>query len=478
MECVAGFGWAFNISLSAACFLLWDETAGRRGIALARGSRRELLQMSCLPAAVWSRRLGAAVVLLIAWGIACASASKSDQPADIAPTVRIPVASLGYVAPSPSYISLRFAMSSLDFIDKDHLLFTFRSHALMPRIPGDDPSDKDQVIHAEVLDIASGKVLQQADWRMHDRGNYLWPLNDGKFLVRQRNSLFLTDSRLELRPYLTFDTPLEAIEISPDRKLMLIEVQKMEVPSNKEPAIDPSLFGSDPGGDDAGMSVKRLKHTELVLVKPGDRTFIAESDAPHVVTLPLNDDGFMEMLQGKEANQWVLRKTYFGGKPKEFGMVRSSCVPEMQPLSETVVLTVRCPAGHMTGGKEVTAVSTDKGTLWSEMWQEKYIWPSFEYAADGSRFAYESLEVTREIGSMDSFGSEDVKGQPVGVFDTESGKLELVRDASPVLTGGTNFALSDDGRRFAIVRDGAIEVYDLPPVPTEVPTAEKKGKKK
>jgi hypothetical protein len=56
-----------------------------------------------------------------------------------------------------------------------------------------------------------------------------------------------------------------------------------------------------------------------------------------------------------------------------------------------------------------------------------------------------------------------------GVYDTESGKLVLVKDASPVLTAGQNVALSPDGKRFAVLRNGAIEVYDLPPV-TPAPT--------
>jgi hypothetical protein len=56
-----------------------------------------------------------------------------------------------------------------------------------------------------------------------------------------------------------------------------------------------------------------------------------------------------------------------------------------------------------------------------------------------------------------------VVSQPVGVFDTNTGKLALVKDASPILSAGQNFALSADGRCFAILRKGAIEVYDLPP---------------
>jgi hypothetical protein len=65
------------------------------------------------------------------------------------------------------------------------------------------------------------------------------------------------------------------------------------------------------------------------------------------------------------------------------------------------------------------------------------------------------------------------------VYDTESGKLVLVRDASPVLTAGQNVALSLDGKRFAILRNGAIEVYDLPPVTPAAPKkAEMVAKKK
>jgi hypothetical protein len=68
---------------------------------------------------------------------------------------------------------------------------------------------------------------------------------------------------------------------------------------------------------------------------------------------------------------------------------------------------------------------------------------------------------------MDYFGADDVVAQMVGVFDTRSGKLELTKNATPVLSAGHNYALSRDGRRFAILREGAIEIYDLPPLPVD-----------
>ena len=93
----------------------------------------------------------------------------------------------------------------------------------------------------------------------------------------------------------------------------------------------------------------------------------------------------------------------------------------------------------------------------------------FDTAANGSRFAYESLAVSRPISTFDALYPEDITGQIVGVYDTESGKLVLVRDASPVLTAGQNVALSPDGMRFAVLRKGAIEIYDLPPVEAPQP---------
>lgn len=422
-----------------------------------------------------SVKLSMLVALLIA-PCAVHATTKSDQLQEITPSVRIPVGPLGYVAPSAAYLSLRYALTTVDFIDKDHLLFTYHVNHLLHRLPDENGSDNDQMIHAEVVDIDNGKVTQQADWRMRDRQRYLWALNDGKFLVRQRNSLSLTDEHLQLRPYLTFDTDLEGLEVSPDRKLMLLEIAKAAPPQQPKtaPSTGPSLLGSGSSANDDMQDATEKKLTELLLIRPGDKTVVAKSEAQHTVDLPLTDNGFIEQVQGLEANQWVLRKTYFTGKPKEFGFVRSTCVPTLQPLSQTVVLTLHCSANRTLGNKTVTAISTEDGTLWRDEWSDKYVWPDFAYAVNGTRFAYETLAMDHPIGTLETFGEQDVKSQPVGVFDTETGKLELVENASPILSGGHNFALSADGGRFAILRGGAIEIYDLPPVPAPVKKAKKK----
>jgi hypothetical protein len=54
--------------------------------------------------------------------------------------------------------------------------------------------------------------------------------------------------------------------------------------------------------------------------------------------------------------------------------------------------------------------------------------------------------------------------QAVTVYQTDSGRQLLRVDAAPIARAGQNFALSPDGMRLAVIRDGSLEVYSLPPL--------------
>lgn len=407
----------------------------------------------------WQRGMVAAVALFLTLGTAqvWAAPRKAEAKAIPAPVKRIPVAPLGFLAPNPSYLNLRPAWTSLNFIDDKHLLFTFHVNKLLPRLPGDTATDNDQEIRADVLDIATGKVVRQAHWRMHDRGRYLWALPGGKFLVRIRNSLFMTDRSLTLKPYLKFDSNLQEVEISPGGSLLLVEVAKKPPLAKSAKNTRPSLLS--PSG------VATQTRTELILLRTGGHKALASGETGSPVALPLADDGYFSVEQGTSPHEWVVHEK-FVGKPKrpvaKLGTVKSSCPPKAEPLGGGAVLVEGClPNGR--SGKPVTVLQLKHGVLWRDMWRPKYIWPEFALDRNGGRFALESLEMDRGIGVMDAFGESDVVAQLVGVFDTDTDKAELIVDASPVLSGGRNFALSADGRRFAVLREGAIEVYDLPP---------------
>jgi hypothetical protein len=405
-----------------------------------------------------------ACAILAASALVCAAKSKKDathkREAGPEPAARIEVAPLGYSEPSRFYMVARVASTTVDFIDDDHLLFTFREGGLLKRLPGDPEDDSDRLVRAMVLDIPSGKVVQQAQWRMHDRQRYLWAIGDGEFVVRQRNALYLTGSDLELRPYVQFADQLEGVSVSPDHKLMTIELEKFEpLPEVSDSERDSARKAPTLG--DSPRTQARRKYTQILIVRPHDNKVIARSEAVHYVDMPLLENGFLEVLEGKQPDRWVIRNKPFLGDASDVIEVKSACDPSITTLSATVGLSMGCPGG--SNDHAVTAFSTQGKVLWQDRWLPRYIWPTFEFAENGSRFAYASLELTHSLGTMDPFDEEDVIAQMVGVFDTQSGKLELAKTASPILSAGHNYALSADGTRFAILREGALEIYHLLP---------------
>jgi hypothetical protein len=372
------------------------------------------------------------------------------------PDIRISVAPLGYVAPNSFYLTSRLSSISLDFIDKDHLLFTFRLPGLMKRLPDEPPDDEDQMIRAVVLELPSGNVTAKTDWRMHDRSRYLWRLDEGRFLVRQRSSLFMTDTSLELQPYLHSDMPLESVQISPDRKMLAVESESKKQ-SQQTLASTVPTFGDPP---------PEAKPVQIYIFHADTRSLIAHAETLNAVEIPMMGEGRLQAISGKD-DKWLIRYLPFRGEARTLIEIPSACHPTEETVSTNVTLVVTCPKS--SNDHQVTAVNLDGKTLWQQRWESRYIWPTFQLTQDGSRFAYSSLQVNHPVGTMDPIDETNIVNQMVGVFDTQTGQLRLVKNATPILSAGQNYALSPDGLRFAILREGAIEVYDLPPASASAP---------
>ncbi len=386
---------------------------------------------------------------------------KKNEPGP-KPDLRIPVGPLGYMAPSSFYLTSRLSSTSLDFIDKNHLLFTFRLPGLMKRLPDEPPDDEDQNIRAVVLSVQGGDVVAEADWRMHDRSRYLWRLGEGHFLIRQRSSLFLTDASLELRPYLNSDTALESVQISPDRKLVVIESEGRKEDRRTLASTVPSL----------GDAVPQAKPVQIYILHTDTRSVIAHAETLNAVEIPMMGEGRLQAVSGNQ-DKWLIRYLPFHGEPRTLVEVQSSCHPTEETISGNVTLIVTCPRSG--NDHQVSAVNLDGRMLWQQRWESRYIWPTFQLTQDGSRFAYSSLQVSHPVGTMDPIDESNIVNQMVGVFDTQTGQLRMVKNAMPILRAGQNYALSPDGLRFAILREDAIEVYDLPPVSAPAPSTVNAG---
>src|SRR6185437_8541020 len=122
---------------------------------------------------------------------------KAEQPASQAAAFSIPVEPLGFFAPGAIYQGQRDSLVSLDFIDEDHLLFTFHAPGLIRR-EGNPAANNERQIRAVVLTLPGGAASSEALWSVHDRDRYLWMLNDGHFLLRDRGDLKVGDASLEI----------------------------------------------------------------------------------------------------------------------------------------------------------------------------------------------------------------------------------------------------------------------------------------
>ena len=108
---------------------------------------------------------------------------------DPSPVLRIPLEPMGFQVLSQDFLLAGSSMLTVDFVDNDHLLITFGVRRLMKRDPNEPVDGDDRTVGAYLVELPSGKVLAQTEWRLHDRGKYLWSLGHGRFLLRVRDRL-------------------------------------------------------------------------------------------------------------------------------------------------------------------------------------------------------------------------------------------------------------------------------------------------
>jgi hypothetical protein len=401
------------------------------------------------------------------------------------PSWTIPVEPLGFSAPGPLYLGQRNSLASLDFIDENRLLFTFRVPGLIHREfkAGESPESEERQIKAVVLTLPAGNVEAEGVWTVHDRTRYLWMLKDGHFLLRDQSNLERGDAHLILKPLLQFPGPLLWLELDPSERFL--------VSNSFEPAATPSKAGevgspetaaatvtednqssSSGGSADAGNDanaeppkmVVRILHRETGQV-------MLVSRVRSTVHLPINSEGYLESLRGR-GEEWVLNLNFFTGGSKVLGSVDSTCAPNNEFISQQEVLVTACDG---SGGHKLVAFTTDGKTQWVDENPETEIWPLLATSANGLRLVQETLSVTHPVSAYAPLGNDDIKGQFVRVLDAATGEVSFETPASPVLDAGGNAALSPSGRRVAVLNGGAIEVFELPAAPALPDQGQKKS---
>ncbi len=373
----------------------------------------------------------------------------AENVVSVRPQVRIPVAALGYLPPGELPAFHYYSLAALDFMDSDHLLFSFNGAGLMKRSDDCDPDadDTNHKVRAVVLNLLSGSVAKQTEWVLSDYAPYLWPLQNGQFLFRRCSQISRVDAHLEPHPYIHTEGLFELLGLSPDRSLLLLE-------SKHEPKGTTTAKLSE---IQSSQSSAKLRDIDLDFIRLHPLGVVAVSHIQGVANIPLLQAGFLEVV-GRSPNKWQVNLQPYHGELRVVGQLDSTCIPQIEALTDSTFLAIVCYGRDTTFYK---AYDLHGHRLWQELVAQESIAPQFSHTVDESRIAIATLHTTHAVAALDPLSAEDVDGQQITVYNTRTGKHVLRVMTTPVYTAGQNFALSPNGDRLAVLHDGAIEIYSL-----------------
>jgi len=357
-------------------------------------------------------------------------------------------------------------MLTVHFVDEQHLLLTYNTKRLLKRLAECPPEDEDRIIDALLLELPSGKVLGRTEWRVHDRGQYLWNLGHGRFMLRTRNNLSTFTPLANLaaghpfieRPVISTRRKIQVILLSPDADLMIIESREPKPPVTILPG--PTDEENDPVQVDFFRVEAPQNSGDQVVLQRAGQIF-----ARGTGRIPANASGYIAIIdQGRQ--HWAFDFRSFSGKVKELSPFESSCRPSPILVSRSEFVAFGC---HTTHTQQVIGGFNMRGEeMWEQNLSDTYVAPMFVFAPAAGRFAMSRL-ISRDpfMREEASLTPQLVGPQTVVVYQTDSGKQILRVDCSPIERAGQNFALSADGLNLAVIRNEVLEIYSLPPLTAE-----------
>ena len=420
------------------------------------------------------------------------------------PVARIPLGPLGYQTMVPEFRLAGSSMLRVDFVDADHLLITFGMRQLMARLPGDPVDDDDRTVGAVVVELPTGNVLAKTEWRLHDRGQYLWGLGHGRFLLRVRDRLTViapmasggAKGAFREIPLLNIERHIVALMVSANEDLLTVETTKPAASAETgEASVEAGPSGNmvihDPAQTDTApvqLNFYRLTSTgagaEGLLATPAGAI-----RARTAIELPMTTGGYLDVKEGGK-DRWLFNFDAHTGPVSELAEWDTTCFPRATFVGHGEYVAFGCRG---SAERQALAGFNLKGEeMWQQNFSDQHTSPSFSFAPAAGRFALGRTVVTAAVDESAPMPESVVSAQEVRVVESYDGRVLFKIDCTPVERAGENFALSADGMRLAVVREtlvhhaatkdydeysereAAVEVYALPAL-TEKDQAEVKA---
>jgi VWFA-related protein len=368
------------------------------------------------------------------------------------PHTQIDLSAFGYSGLSPlNRFTYRFNLS-VNFVDSDHLLFTFNAHsahALLARSADCAPTSSCHMVRAVVIDLSNNRVTAETYWQLYDFGRYLWPLGNGRFLLRRSNSFFLVGP--DLKEKLLYSSPDELLwsGITADRKQLILETRAREN-TNAEQDQQNKIQVKIEFRDIDSLELRRTLK------------------APQVSEMEFLSAGYADSVHNPLHQTWLIRFGESESKRKDLMLVRTPCRPALLfPTGKTLFVGRCSPDG---AAYSVSVFTLSGHPLWRQRWSQDRFYPEIISSDDGSRIVVSTVTADRD--ELESTSGDDGAGWPdveqdIRVLEAATGNEILKTGAKAAILKNQNYSLSPDGLRLAFVDGTVLYLYDLPPMTTE-----------
>lgn len=394
-------------------------------------------------------------------------ASKPTKPGD--PYLSLPLEKLGFDPIPPRQLIGGATMFTLHFVDDTHLLLTYNSHGLIPRINDGVSQENDRLITALLLELPTGNVVARTTWHTRDRDQYLWPLSHGMFLLRIQTRLSVIapvrglgeGDAFREQSFLNMERPIGYISVSPGGDLLVVETVTPPHPeSNKDASLGaPQVlhFNTEP-------MVEIRFYRMLYQANGSEAPRVAVQAAGlvasrNLIRVPATSEGFLDMLR-ESPQTWLFDFQSHAGKRLELSPFDTTCTPSPYFVSRTEFVALGCRGSEthlMLSGFNLRGEQP-----WIQVLSGQQIAPSIVTAPDAGRFAFSRILVSSSYYDLQNLLPEELSGQEIQVIQHHDGRILLKTQASPIQRTGQNFDLSPDGLSFTVIRNGNLDVFRLP----------------
>jgi hypothetical protein len=418
-------------------------------------------------------------LLAAALTLTLAGAAHAARPP--APLLSVPLEDLGYQGVPASYLLLGDSVLTVHFADDSHLLVTFTSRGLLKRLADAQEDDQDQNVTALLLELPSGKVVGRTTWRERDRGQYLWAIGHGRFILRIRSQLTLLnpvanlahDKPFEEEPFLELHRQVVYITVSPTGDLVSIETQPMRKPKPKIARASSAASSTvatppivdQPAAPDPLPEIQ-INFLRLAYEQPAGKPehLIVQSAgvvrAKNPIDIPATGDGYLDVSR-ESSGVFLFDFQGHGGKRLELSPFDTTCAPRPHFISRTEFIAFGCRGGDR---QEMAGFNFHAEETWIDAFPNNHVFPFVTAAPAAGRFALSRTLLSGTYIDPDNLMPDQVSAQEVTVFQNWDGRTLFKLNASPFQRAGQNFDLAPAGQLFAIIHDAKIQVYPLPPV--------------